>query len=60
MNKDWVEKDYYAVIGVSSGASQEDIKRAYRKLAQELHPDANPDNPAAEEKFKDVSEAYAP
>ncbi len=58
MNKDWVEKNYYTVLGVSSGASQDEIKRAYRKLAQELHPDANPDNPAAEDKFKDVSEAY--
>ena len=59
MNKDWVEKDYYAIIGVPSGASQDEIKRAYRKLAQQLHPDANPDNPSAEDKFKDVSEAYA-
>jgi len=59
VNKDWVEKDYYAIIGVSSGASQDEIKRAYRKLAQQLHPDANPDNPSAEDKFKDVSEAYA-
>jgi len=50
--------DFYALIGVSSNASAEDIKRAYRKRARELHPDANPDNPEAEEKFKEVSRAY--
>lgn len=59
MNKDWVEKDYYAALGVPSTAPREEIKRAYRKLAQELHPDANPDNPSAEDKFKEVSEAYS-
>lgn len=50
--------DYYELIGVSRNASQEDIKRAYRKRARELHPDANPDNPEAEEKFKEVGRAY--
>lgn len=59
MNKDWIEKDYYEVLGVSATADQDAIKRAYRKLAQQNHPDANPDNPTAEEKFKDISEAYA-
>ncbi len=58
MNKDWIEKDYYAVLGVPATASRDEIKRAYRKLAQANHPDANPDNPAAEETFKNVSEAY--
>ncbi|MDF1597261.1 MAG: molecular chaperone DnaJ [Acidimicrobiia bacterium] len=59
MNKDWVDKDFYKVLGVAKDAPQDEIKRAYRKLAQKHHPDANPDNPSAESKFKDISEAYA-
>jgi DnaJ-class molecular chaperone len=52
-------KDYYAVLGISKGAAEKDIKSAYRKLARKWHPDANPDNTkAAEEKFKEISEAY--
>ncbi|WP_156764485.1 DnaJ domain-containing protein, partial [Mycobacterium sp. E3247] len=56
--REWVEKDFYKELGVSSDASPEEIKRAYRKLARDLHPDANPDNPAAGERFKAVSEAH--
>lgn len=55
--KDWLEKDYYKVLGVSKDASQEDIKKAFRKLARENHPDANPGNEAKADKFKQVSEA---
>jgi molecular chaperone DnaJ len=56
--RDYVEKDYYAALGVAKDAPAADIKKAYRKLARDLHPDKNPDNKAAEDKFKAVSEAY--
>lgn len=52
-------KDYYAVLGVSKDAAAEAIKKAYRKLALKFHPDKNPDNKQAEEKFKEITEAYA-
>lgn len=59
MNRDWIEKDFYKVLGISETATAEEIKKAYRKLAQTHHPDANPGDPAAEERFKEISEAYA-
>ena len=51
-------KDYYEILGLDKNASQEEVKKEYRKLAKEYHPDANPGDQKAEEKFKDISEAY--
>ncbi|RIV25860.1 molecular chaperone DnaJ [Alicyclobacillaceae bacterium I2511] len=52
------KRDYYEVLGVDKGAAQEDIKRAFRKLARQYHPDVNKDDPQAAEKFKEMNEAY--
>ena len=54
-----MNKDYYEILGVSKTASQDDIKKAYRKLAMKYHPDKNPDDKVSEEKFKAVAEAYS-
>jgi len=56
--REWFEKDYYKTLGVSDSSTQKEITKAYRKLARELHPDANPNNSEAEERFKEVSAAY--
>ncbi|YCH07320.1 DnaJ C-terminal domain-containing protein [Arthrobacter sp. alpha11c] len=58
-SQDWVEKDFYAILGIAKDASDADIKKAYRKLARQYHPDTNSGNAAAEKKFKDISEAYS-
>ncbi len=58
-SQDWFDKDFYAVLGVSKDISEADLKKAYRKLARQHHPDSNPGDAAAEARFKEISEAYA-
>jgi len=58
VRREWFEKDYYGVLGVPKNASASEIKKAYRKLAQQFHPDANPGNAEAEDRFKEISAAY--
>lgn len=57
-SQDWLNKDFYAILGVSKDAEQAEIKKAYRKLARKYHPDTNSGDEKAEQKFKDVGEAY--
>src|SRR5688572_27453763 len=58
VRREWFEKDYYATLGVPKNASPAEIKKAYRKLAQQHHPDTAKGDPAAEERFKEISAAY--
>ncbi|CAM3423680.1 DnaJ C-terminal domain-containing protein [Isoptericola cucumis] len=57
--QDWIEKDFYAALGVPKDADDAAVKKAYRKLARKYHPDQNPGDAAAEAKFKEIGEAYA-
>ena len=56
-SQDWFDKDFYKILGVTKDVSDADLKKAYRKLARQYHPDSNPDNPKAEARFKEISEA---
>ena len=59
VNQDWFEKDFYSILGVSKDVDAKELKKTYRKLARQYHPDNNPGDAAAEQKFKDIGEAYA-
>ena len=58
-SQDWFEKDFYKILGVTKDVSDTELKKVYRKLARQFHPDSNPDNAKAEAKFKEISEAYS-
>lgn len=58
MQREWFEKDYYATLGVAQHSTDKEITKAYRKLARQFHPDTNPNNASAEERFKEISAAY--
>jgi len=58
-SQDWFDKDFYKVLGVSKDVSEADLKKTYRKLARQFHPDSNPGDPKAESRFKEISEAHS-
>src|SRR6266581_2974726 len=58
IKREWFDKDYYQMLGVPKNAPAGEVKKAYRKLAQKLHPDANPGDKDAEDRFKEISAAY--
>lgn len=58
-SQDWFEKDFYKILGVTKDVSDAELKKVYRKLARQFHPDSNPDNAKSEARFKEISEAYS-
>ena len=58
-SQDWLDKDFYKILGVAQDAQEADIKKTYRKLARQFHPDSNPGDAKAEAKFKEISEAFS-
>jgi molecular chaperone DnaJ len=58
-SQDWLEKDFYAILGVSKDVSESELKKTYRSLARKYHPDSNQGDPGAEARFKEISEAYS-
>ena len=59
VSQDWMDKDFYAILGVPKDVDAKTLKKTYRKLAREWHPDSKPGDAAAEHKFKDIGDAYA-